>query len=438
MKKALFYLAITLLSCIAALSQTQYKILWNFPSTPTDGAVPIGSLILDKLGNLYGTTAGGGNDPSCPTLGGCGTVFELSPNGDGTWSETILYSFCSNYSNGLCLDGAYPQAGLVIDGKGDLYGTTTYGGNQQQNCGDSQGCGTAFKLSRPSPGGVWTEKVLYSFCQMTVVNNHCRDGGFPKSSLATDGAGNLYGTTSVGGSNIDNAGTVFKLSRGTKGWTETVIYNFCSLGKGNRVCPDGALPIAGVTFDKLGNLYGTTQAGGWKYAGGKGLVYKLTPGVNGWTETVVYRLPLSGKEGAEPMAPVVFDSLGNLYGNAFAGGEFGQGVLFKLSPKNGGKVRTYSFNLHDGATPQSALVVDSRSGGVYGSAFTGGTNTFGAIFKMTAPAQETVLYNFCQQQNCADGSLPNGIILDKSGNIFGTTQVGGPSNEGVLFEIIPE
>jgi hypothetical protein len=182
-------------------------------------------------------------------------------------------------------------------------------------------------------GGQWTESVLYEFCQ--TGGNRCSDGARPFSKLVFDGSGNLYGTTSLS----DAGGVVFELSPGVAGWTETVLYSFCSLGA-PPVCPDGNKPMAGVVFDKEGNLYRTTSAGGSpKYQGG-GVIYKLTPGQNGWTEKTVYAFPgATGPKGGGLFGEVNFDSAGNIYSTAAQGGANGWGVVFRLTPKGCKKYR---------------------------------------------------------------------------------------------------
>src|SRR5271154_125792 len=257
MRKMFPYAVILVLACGLAFGQAQYKVLWNFAGAPNDGSEPTSNLVLDHHGNLYGTTLGGGSlaNPPCSTIG-CGTVFELSPNPDGSWTNTILYKFCTNFSQAGCLDGAFPKAGLIFDVNGNLYGTTSNGGGK--NCPlDGRGCGAVFELSPPAlQGAAWTEALLYAFCA-TEMNDQCLDGGEPVSQLTFDSTGNLFGTTSAGGTGASPAGTVFELSPGPGGWTETVLYTFCSAG-GFPVCPDGDQPQAGVTFDKAGSLYGTT------------------------------------------------------------------------------------------------------------------------------------------------------------------------------------
>jgi uncharacterized repeat protein (TIGR03803 family) len=195
-----------------------------------DGADPYrAGLIFDPAGNLYGTTENGGNSQCTATGNGCGVVFELIPNADGSWKQTVLYRLCSRSS---CGDGTNPQTSLIFDRAGNLYGTTVNGG--------AAGFGVVFQLT-PNADGSWREKVLHSF--------RGGDGGGPQASLIFDHAGTLYGTTANGG--IHNYGTVFKLVPNSDGgWHETVLHAFYDR--------PGALPEAGVIFDSAGNLYGTT------------------------------------------------------------------------------------------------------------------------------------------------------------------------------------
>ena len=319
--KNLFLCAIFLvLGCGLALGQTQYKVHWTFSGAPSDGALPEGNLVLDHAGNLYGTTFGGGSFANAPCSSiGCGTVFKLSPNSDGSWTNTILYDFCASFSQAGCLDGAFPKAGLIFDAKGNLYGTTANGGGQFCPF-DGRGCGTVFELSPPSPlGGAWIETVLYAFCAIEV-NNQCLDGGTPVSQLTFDALGNLYGTTSTGGTGASVGGIVFELSPSPNGWKESGLHYFCTGGH-DDACPDGAGPQAGVTFDKLGNLYGTTEFGGSQKSGGGGTVYELSPSSGAWTETVLYFFLPPFKGGGGPVGTVTFDILGNLYSTFSGGGQ---------------------------------------------------------------------------------------------------------------------
>jgi uncharacterized repeat protein (TIGR03803 family) len=245
----------------AARAQTE-SVLYSFCTQGcTDGADPYTApVVVDQKGNLYGTTYYGGVDLFQCSPDGCGVVFKVTPEG----KETVLYSFCKQNN---CPDGAWPVAGPVVDQKGNLYGTTKYGGRPfGKGCPtDSRGCGVVFKLT---PEG--RETVLYSFCAQG--GNGCTDGATPAAGLIFDQKGDLYGTTIGGGDNNNGycsnggCGVVFKLTAKGK---ETVLYGFCAQGG----CPDGAFPGAGLIFGQKGNLYGTTGNGG---AYNRGVVFKLT------------------------------------------------------------------------------------------------------------------------------------------------------------------
>ncbi len=420
MRSVSLSLAVVLLGCSFMLGQSQYKVLWTFTGYPSDGASPRSNLVFDKAGNLYGTTYAGGSV-------GSGTVFRLSPNQDGSWTNTILYSFCVQYINNLCQDGAYPQAGLIFDAQGNLYGTTVNGG--AQSCPVGHGCGTVFELS--PQGSSWIETVLYSFCANNV-NNNCLDGYSPLGQMTLDASGNLYSTTEDGGA--VGYGTVFELSQGASGWTETVLYSFCAIGE---FCLDGAEPQAGVTFGKARNLYGTTELGGSNNVHGTGVVFKLSPGANGWTETVLHSFE-SGKDGGVPLGGVSLDTLGNLYGTVSGGGPDFAGGVFRILAKNGG-IGSFFFNDTDGYRPAAGVLVDSKHPAVYGTTSGGGTSNAGTVFKIVAPREESALYNFCTQPNCADGNGPvAALISDAPGNLYGTTEQGGINNQGVVFEIVQQ
>jgi uncharacterized repeat protein (TIGR03803 family) len=433
MRNVSLSLMLVLLGCSFLLGQSQYKVLWTFAGPPNDGNVPKSPLVFDKAGNLYGTTEGGGNSTAeiCEG-GGCGTVFRLSPNQDGSWTNTILYNFCTKYVDHHCKDGAYPQAGLILGSQGKLYGMTVNGG--AVDCPSTTlGCGTVFELS--FRGGSWTERVLYSFC-MSNVNGQCLDGALPHGQLTLDSSRNLYGTTEDGGTAVYDAGTVFELSHGGSGWTETVLYSFCSLGQAG-ICPDGAGPQAGVTFDKAGNLYGTTEFGGTNNVHGEGTVFKLSPGANGWTEAVLHSFHQGG-DGAGPLGGVSFDTLGNLYGTFSGGGPDFAGGVFRIPAKNE-KIESFFFNGTDGNKPSASVLVDSKHATVYTTTTLGGTGNGGTVFEATAAGEESVLYSFCSQPNCTDGASPvASVISDADGNLYGTADQGGANDLGVVFEIVQQ
>ena len=281
----------------------------------TDGGGVSSALVFDRAGNLYGTTYGGGSSQGC--VRGCGTVFELSPNSNETWSEKVLYSFCSA-SGSFCPDGANPVGGVVVDSAGDLYGTTFFGG------GNGVEFGIVFELS-PGSGSQWTEKVLYAF------QGGSTDGANPNAGVILDSAGSLYGTTEFGYEAVGiNNGVVFELSSAGGQWREAVIYGFCALPLPGG-CPDGANPYAPVVFDKAGNLYGTTTLGG--LYGTFGTVFAITPGTPGglWAETALYSFQGAPTDGGNPSFGLLIDTAGNLYGVA-GGGTNGTGVIFEVRP----------------------------------------------------------------------------------------------------------
>ncbi len=388
------------------------SVLHAFSDTIGDGW-PTAGLVLDAAGNLYGTTPQGGT--------GCGKVFKLAPNPHGTWAESVLYQFAGG------MDGCQPYAGLIFDQSGNLYGTTLYGGNSA--CGFG-GCGVVFKLT-PNLGGSWTESVLYSFTGFT-------DGISPAASLIFDPAGNLYGTTERGGGNCYNQGcaTVFKLAPNTDGsWTESVLYLFCSL----KNCHDGGYPsFAGLVLDQPGNLYGTTPIGGYS---GCGVVYKLAPNLDGsWTETAIHQFSC-GKDGGNPVAGVIFDKAGNLYGTTQTGGTYGHGVAFKLTPSTNGswteKQIHHFTGGKDGGNPMASLIFD-QVGNLYGTASGGGAAGYGVVFRLTPNSNgrwsETVLQAFTNHP----GAYPVAdLIFDAAGNLYGTTPGDGTTTHGSVFEITP-
>jgi len=285
-------------------------VLHRFNYLHGDGSDPFAGLVLDQAGNLYGTTSYGGKYLA-------GTVFGLKKSSSGHWKESILHNF------GQVNDGGNLQSGLIWGADGSLYGTTTFGGSHAKEC--SPGCGTVFKLT-PTSGG-WKEHILYSFNWVPGG----RDGYGPYAGVAFDAAGNLYGTTAAGGTStacVDGCGTVFKLtSTQGGGWKESILHEF---DQG----PGGNAPFAGVVVDKAGNLYGTTVGGGIGpcQRGGCGVVFKLAPSQGKWTYSVLYRFT-GGADGAEPFAPLIFDSqYKHLYGTTTYGGAAGQGVVFEITP----------------------------------------------------------------------------------------------------------
>lgn len=393
-------LLLAILPVAAGSAEAQaYSVLYSFGGLAGD--FPTG-LLRDAAGNLYGTTQYGG-------FYGWGTVFKL----DTTGGLSVLYAFKGQ------ADGGNPEAGLVRDAAGNLYGTTYQGGNLS-GCGQvATGCGVVFKVDTAG-----REAVLHTFTGGA-------DGGNPFAGLALDAAGNLYGTTAYGGAY--GGGTVFKVD--TTG-TETVLYNFTG-------ATDGGTPEAGLVLDATGNLYGTTEHGG---TFDSGTVFEVD--ANG-TETVLHSF--SGPpDGAYPVAGLIVDAAGDFYGTTFQGGDAsgcssaGCGVVFKLDSSNKETV-LYSFTGGaDGANPEAGVVLDV-AGNLYGTTLEGGDTSAcflascGVVFKLDPAGKETVLHAFGTGQN--DGTNPfAGLILDASGNIYGTTQYGvyhGAGRLGTAFKITP-
>lgn len=426
MRKAVLSTALFILSCGFIVAQAQYKVLYNFQHS--DGSIPFGNLVFDNAGNLFGTTQTGGIQGMCYG-GGCGVVFELSPNADGTWSQSVIHYFCED--GAPCSDGAslgYGTGGLVRDSSGNLYGIEPFGGVATQACQTTfgLGCGVAYKLSPPSlPGGSWTYTSIYTFCSV-VSGTTCLDGSVPLSGLIFDRSGNLYGSTNGGGS--ANLGTVFELSPGPNGWTETVLYSFCPSGA-YPICPDGDSPEGVITFDRSGNLYGTTLGGGSATTKGGGTIFELSRQPGQWSEAVVLAFPLS-RSGPKNPYGATLDPMGNLYVPFFTG-DNGNGGIGRLSR---GKVTDFLFDGNDGKDPNTQLLIDPQQRVLYGTT-TGGGFGPGNIFQIDASGKETVLYAFCQP-DCSTGSQPfGGLIRDQTGNFYGTTAIGGTTENGVVFEL---
>ncbi|HEY4114690.1 MAG TPA: choice-of-anchor tandem repeat GloVer-containing protein [Rhizomicrobium sp.] len=384
----------------AAAHVHKEKVIHSFQAGE-DGSFPEGGLVVDSHGNFYGTTQEGGSH-DCGG-GGCGTVFRLRPGG----KETILHVFAQQN------DGVFPVPGLAIDSDGNLYGTTLNGG------GDCS-CGSVFKVT---PRG--KETLLHIFAGGS-------DGAFPVSALLLDGAGNLYGTTSGGGLDCMGTGvycgTVFKIAANGKFGT---IYSFTGGS-------DGMDSTTALFLAQDGNFYGTTDDGGVDCDGtgqGCGTIFKLTPE---GSETVLYRFE-GGSHGAYPAAGVTMDGAGNLFGTTNNGGfncdgsGAGCGVVFELTADG------QEFGLHtfaggdDGANPQAAPVSDA-AGNLYGTTVEGGSRLGGGVVYQIKPGgQEKILYAFSGGR---DGGGPfAGLIMDVSGNLYGTTFTGGTYSGGTVFRV---
>ncbi len=407
---AMFALA-TLMAGTRAAAQAE-AVLHSFKGNVTDGGVPRAALISDASGNLYGTTYQGG-------AYGYGTVFELSPKVGGGWTERLLHSFNDNGT-----DGYNPEASLIFDSSGNLYGTTENGGAYLY--------GIAFELS-PAAGGSWTEKVLHGFGSDTSD-----DGWFPVAGLIIDKSGNLYGTTPAGG--LNGQGAVFELTAGTGGtWTETTLYSFVG------GTTDGGFPLSGLLLDASGNLYGTTYVGGTY---GTGTVFEVKPGAGGtWTETVLYSFNNGNNGSADANAPyagVISDASGNLYGTGYNGGASNHGAVFELMPGTDGTwtetvLHSFGSKSGDGYSPMGGVIFNA-AGDLFGTTYDGGTSGYGAVFELGPKAgggwTERILHSFAD--NGKDGYNPYaGVVLGTGGNLYGTTGSGGAYGEGTVFVVKP-
>jgi len=421
-----------LLFCPAwtALGQTPgYQILYNFCSQANcaDGSFPMAGLVRDSAGNLYGTTAAGGNsnalcgatelyDDSNPA--GCGTVFKLDTAGN----YFVLYKFCSQPN---CTDGANPFAGLTIDADGNLYGTTREGGNTALTADWGAGFGTVFKLD--SAGNY---SVLHTFCATAT----CTDGGYPWSDLVTDPQGNLYGTVWAYGGGIFELNSAGQLTM----FDSTVAQ-----------CDGAEQPIAGVIRDAAGNLYGTTVTD--ETFNGYGTAFKMNAA---GSCVVLHAFCSSGGEsctdGAAPAGALLPDRAGNLYGTTTGGGApnpylacvyggYGSGTLFKIDTSSSETV-LHSFcsglNCEDGGLPYAGLIEDA-AGNFYGTTACGGNSQYvGTIFELDNAGREAVLHSFGTNTSSADGLVPMaGLVEDSAGNLYGTTAYGGAYGGGAVFEL---
>jgi uncharacterized repeat protein (TIGR03803 family) len=345
-------------------------------------------------------------------------IAQTAPGPEGyTVTYKVLHAF------GIGKDGGGVWDSVVFDKQGNLYGTTSGGGTHDG--------GTVFRLA-PMPGGDWSEAILHDF------PSSAEDGGGPIGGLALDASGDLYGTTPVGG--VYHSGTVYELVPGYGGWTEQVLYSFCALPN----CGDGGGPWGNLVFDKAGNLYGTA-----------GVAFELSLGPGGWLESVLHSFTDEDGDGYIPRAGPIVDRFGNLYGTTAYGGEGNGGIVYELQhgpatstlgPWKERVLHSFPSFLGDGMTPSLGQVAMDSTGNIYGSTGGGGMNGgAGTIFKLTrVPATpdgewaETILYDFGGDD--AYGYGPGGgVILDRAGNLYGTTVYGGSPlcGCGVVYKLSP-
>jgi len=414
---AITVVLIAALAFIALPARAQTFVPIHTFTGGNDGATPMATLTVDRAGNLYGTTKYGGlAGGHCGR--GCGTIFKLALK-NSHWIFSPLYSFQGGS------DGAYPEAPITFGPDGALYGTTNGGGINDH--------GTVYRLTPPVNPCIavscpWLETVLFRF------NPTCPscDASYPAAGVVFDNAGNIYGTTLLGG--INYFGTVYQLTRSGGIWTGTIIHAF-------GILPDGTSPYAGVVFDNVGNLYGTTELGGDPILG-NGTVFQLTPSGGGWTETLLHAF--NGADGNAIQAGVIFDQAGNLYGAASSGGTNNLGTIFQLTANSDG---TWNFNLLYTLGPGQASQVFSnlifdQAGNLYGTGVNGGSHGAGAVFELLPSGGSwsyTSLYDFA---NNGDGAHPYaGVVRDANGNLFGASSAGGmgcaPNGCGTIWEIMP-
>ncbi len=387
-------LTLTMLAAEGMQAQT-FTILYSF--NLADGSAPEAGLSMDRAGNLYGTASEGGSFQGECSDAGCGTVFELIHR-NSSWVFSPLYTFTGS-------GGETPQARVVFGPDGALYGTTTFGG--------AQGFGTVFRLAPPAHvcphvSCPWTETVLHSFTSGT-------DGMNPQlGDLTFDQAGNIYGTTLMGGS--FGYGTVYELLPSNGGWTENVLYSF----QGNQ---DGQNPVAGVIFDN-GNIYGTTMRGG---TDGSGTVYELSPSNGGWTESIIHSFTMAS--GAyQPWGGLILDSSGNLYGTTYLGAS-GGGTAYELRPSNG----SWTFSIlygFTGAQGSFASLAMDGAGDLYGTLAAASIE----VFRLTPSGGQWTLTGFTG--NAGQGPFGS-VVFDANGNLYTTASLGGTHGDGVVFEITP-
>jgi len=390
-------LALILALAATAAAQT-FTVVHAFTGAG-DGGIPMSGLTLGPGQSFYGTSSCCGS--------GFGTVFKLKPAGTG-WILNTLYRFRGSG------DGSSPFGRVAVAPDGTLYGTTFAGGAGYGVC--SGGCGTLFRLRPPVNAPVsalylWNETVLYRFTGTA-------DGGEPQGDLALDPAGELYGTTYA-------PATVYEVSQGAGGWSESVLYS-----------PGNHDAFGGVIFDRSGNLYGVSPLGG---NGGLGAVYELSPSGSGWTAQTIHSFTGQG-DGMTPEAGLVIDSSGNLWGTTFYSDSGYNGTVFEMSPASGGwtSETLYDLPFTTGAPggPIDKLLMDA-AGNLYGTTYYGGAYGVGTVFELVPSVNGwsyVPLHDFTGQ---SDGEFPvSGLVMDNNGNLYGTASQGG-NGYGVIFEITP-
>jgi len=388
---------LTIVTTDAAHAQT-FQVIYNFTGGP-DGAQPYAGLTMDRGGNLYGTTSAGNEGSNW------GNVYQLRHKGAWVFSQLQLF------------DGTL-SARVIFGPDGILYGPSP-------NNIAGYTYGYIFNLKPPVSAVCmaircpWVATVIYGF-------SGGADGASPRyGDLLFDQAGNMYGTTSVGGS---GNGVVYEMTRSGGVWSEQPLYAFSG-------SPDGANPFGGLVFDNAGNLYGMTTQGG---STGNGAVFELSPSGGGWTEKVIYNFQ-GGSDGSYPTAGLIFDKSGNLYGTTSNGGTGGGGTVFELIPSGGSWTYNllYSFTGGTKCGPWGTLTLDG-AGNLYGTAVCDGANNVGNVFKLTQSGGTWTYGSLYDFTGGNDGRRPFGnVTFDSQGNIYGTASRGGTHDSGVVWEITP-
>ncbi|HEX4080739.1 MAG TPA: choice-of-anchor tandem repeat GloVer-containing protein [Rhizomicrobium sp.] len=376
------------LTLAAPASAHGFQVVHDF-TNGTDGGVPPYTMVLDKKGRLVGTASQGGADDA-------GVVFRMA-HGKSGWSLTPLYNFSGS-------DGQ-PGWGVTLD-KSTIYTNATY------DAVFGGACGSALQINHGQGVLMWT---------FTEDKDGC-----PTGNLVLDRSGNAYGVTQIGGPN--GWGAVFELSPSGGTWTETILYGF----EGGS---DGGTPYSGLVPDKAGNLYGTTARAGTGCGGyGCGTVFELSPSQSGWNYNVIYTFR-GGDDGGQPVAGLVFDKSGNLYGATESYGANGGGTVFELSPSQGAWTFNLLASMAGDAGPVVALTVPS-SNTVYGTNYRDGADGYGSAFKVTRSHGAWTYKDLHDFTGGSDGGYPGGgVTLDAKGDLFGTTVLGGADSYGVVWEI---
>jgi uncharacterized repeat protein (TIGR03803 family) len=386
-----------------------------------DGYGPLGPIVVDSAGNIYGTTQAGGVHSG-------GTVYELTPSGNG-WTQTILHSFSSACEHGnVHPDGCVPS-GLIADAAGNLYGATWGGGPYNG--------GVVFELTKnPKTKLGWTYHIIWDIGAPQFAD-YCN------CAITFDSHGNLFGVAQ-GGPGTWNRGEVFELSHVHGKWTQTALYYFNGVpvqGQEYYAYPMGSGPLGAPVVDPNGNVYGTTYQGGTSdtnFMGGT--LWELTPSDGAWNFTLLHTFT-GDNDGAGADSPLILDSTGNIFGTTLYGGPSEFGDVFEFSPSGSGWTETmlHDFDFGDGGVPLAGLTSDA-AGNLYGTAVYGGNGGCpypgcGVVYELSPSSSghwtRTTLHDFTG----VEGNSPESAVVLSNGNLYGATYAGGYFGAGVIYEI---